>query len=85
MTHCNKVYHLVKVFRMIFMLWVPLQEARVCLSVGEAGTPHSDVLQQPEVLHLMAAAILLEEQRGLDIVGLDAADIVGFLQRVTVC
>lgn len=29
----------------------------------------------------MAAALLLEQQRGLDIVGLDAADVVGFLQR----
>lgn len=29
----------------------------------------------------MAAALLLEQQRGLDIVGLDAADVVGFLQK----
>lgn len=29
----------------------------------------------------MAAALLLEQQRGLYIVGLDAADVVGFLQR----
>lgn len=53
------------------------------MSVGEAGTPHSDVLQQPEVLHLMAAALLLQQQRGLDIIGLDAANIVGFLKRAT--
>lgn len=29
----------------------------------------------------MAAALILKEQRGLDVVGLDAADVVGFLQR----
>lgn len=60
---------------------VPLQEARVGLPVGEAGASHPDVLQQPEVLHLVAAALLLEQQRGLDVVGLDAADVVGFLRK----
>lgn len=63
--------------------FLPLQEAGVRLSVGKTSTSHSDVFQQPEVLHLMAAALFLKEQRGFDIIGLDAADIVGFLQRVT--
>lgn len=63
--------------------FLPLQEAGVRLSVGEASASHSDVFQQPEVLHLMAAALLLKEQRGFDVVGLDAADIVGFLQGAT--
>lgn len=64
---------------------LPLQEAWVRLSVGETSAPHSDVLQQPKILHLMAAALLLKQQRGLDVVGLDAADIVGFLQRAAAC
>jgi len=63
------------------LLEVPLQEARVGLPVGEAGAPHPDVLQQPEVAHLVAAALLLEQQGGLDVVGLDAADVVGLLRR----
>lgn len=61
--------------------FLPLQEAGVRLSVGETSTSHSDIFQQPEVLHLMAAALFLKEQRGFDVVGLDAADVVGFLQR----
>ncbi|TNN65347.1 hypothetical protein EYF80_024502 [Liparis tanakae] len=48
---------------------------------SEAGAPHPDVLQQPEVAHLVAAALLLEQQGGLDVVGLDAADVVGLLRR----
>lgn len=31
----------------------------------------------------MAAALLLQQQRGLDVIGLDAANIVGFLKRPT--
>lgn len=31
----------------------------------------------------MAAALLLQEQRGFDVVGLDAADVVGLLQGAT--
>lgn len=58
---------------------VPLQEAGVRLSVGKTSTPHSDVLQESEVLHLMAAALFFKQQRRFDVVGLDAADIVGFL------
>lgn len=63
---------------------LPLQEAGVGLSVGEAGTPHPDVLQQAQVFHLVAAALQLEQQWGFDIVGFDAADVVRFLQGATV-
>lgn len=66
----------------LHLRFLPLQEAGVGLSVGEASTPHSDVFQQPQVLHLVAAALVLKEQRGLDVVGLDAADVVGLLQKV---
>lgn len=65
------------------MLRLPLQEARVRLPVGEAGAPHAHVLQQTQVLHLVAAALLLEQQRRLDVVGLDAAHVVRFLWEET--
>lgn len=61
--------------------FLPLQEAGVRLPVGETSASHSHVFQQAQVLHLVAAALFLKEQRGLDVVGLDAADVVGFLQR----
>lgn len=64
-----------------FYSFLPLQEAGVGLSVGETSTSHSHVFQQPQVLHLVAAALVLKEQRGFDVVGLDAADVVGLLQR----
>lgn len=53
------------------------------MSVGEAGAAHPDVLQQAEVLHLVTAALLLKQQRGLNIVGFDAADVVRLLQGET--
>lgn len=61
--------------------FLPLQEAGVRLPVGEASASHSHVFQQAQVLHLVAAALFLKEQRGFDVVGLDAADVVGFLQE----
>lgn len=69
-----------EVFHLRFL---PLQEAGVRLPVGETSASHSDVFQQAQVLHLVAAALFLKEQRGFDVVGLDAADVVGFLQRAT--
>ena len=58
---------------------VPLEEAWVGLAVGETGPAHSYVLQQAPVLHLVTAALLLKQQGGLDLVRLDAADVVGLL------
>ena len=59
----------------------PLQEAGVGLAVGEARPAHHHVLQQAQVGHLVLAAGLVEQNRGLQLVGFDAAHVVGFLRR----
>lgn len=62
-----------------FKAVIPLQKSLIYLSVSEAGPTHSDVLQQAEILHLVAAAFGLKQKRRFDVIGLDAADVVGFL------
>jgi len=58
---------------------VPLQEAVVGLAVGEAGTAHTHVLQQPQIGNLVPAPLLVEQHWRLLVIRLDAAHIVGLL------
>lgn len=50
------------------------------LPVGKAGPAHHHVLQQAEVGHLVPAASVIEQDRGLHLIGLDATHIVGLLE-----
>lgn len=59
---------------------LPLQDASVMLPVGEARSAHHHVLHQAEVGHLVLAASVVEQDRGLHLVGLYAAHIVGLLK-----
>lgn len=61
----------------VFLL--PLQEAVVGLPVGEAGPAHHHVLHQAQVGYLVVAAGVVEQHRGLHLVGLYASHVVRFL------
>lgn len=50
------------------------------LPVGEARSAHHDVLHQAQVGHLMLAASVVEQHRGLHLVGLDAPHVVRLLK-----
>ena len=50
------------------------------LPVGEARPAHHHVLQQAEVGHLVLAAGIVKQHRGLQLVGLYAAHIVRLLK-----
>lgn len=58
---------------------LPVEELLVGLAIGKACPPHPDVLQQAEVLHLVPAALLVKQLRGLLVIGLDATDVIGLL------
>lgn len=58
----------------------PLQEASVRLPVSKARPAHHHVLQQAQVGHLVLAAGVVEQHRGLHLVGFYASHIIRLLK-----
>lgn len=59
--------------------FVAQQELIVALAMHESGATHSHILQQTQVAYLVLHTLLVEHRRALDVVGLDAPHIEGFL------
>jgi hypothetical protein len=58
--------------------FVALQESVVALAVGEACPAHAHVFDEAQVAHLVLDSFLVEGGRRLQLVGLDAANVVRF-------
>lgn len=59
----------------------PVKELLVGLAEGKARPAHAHVLQEPQVLHLVPAALIIKYLRGLLVIGFDAAHVVGLLEK----
>lgn len=58
-----------------------MKKLLIGLAVGKACPTHPHVFQQPQVLHLVPAAVIIKDLWGLLVVGFDATYVIWLLKK----